>query len=711
MIQKPLGISWLKIIGVAVLYAGLAKLVLTFFSDTGNVTFIWFPAGLGLAAFLLGGTGYWPGVFLGAFLAGMLVGDSWLISACIAAGNTLESWSAAWLLLGNPGFSITLRRPRDFAWLAATGMLTACFSTLIGPMTLLSSQYLSRETLLSSMLHWWMADVLGIALVTPLILVWRRWPNDWFGVKRLPETLALFGFSFLVGQAIFWDWFPEQVGKHAQTYWLFLFVVWAAVRFGRHGVLLLMAMTAAQSLSGLEHGVGAFASEQLQSGLLNIWFYLSIQALVGIPLALTLYEREQVNHSLQQSESRLSFALETIDTGAWDLNLADYSMQRTPIHDRIFGYSHLLPEWSYQAMLGHVLPEYRDQIDAGLRKARDEQSNWNFECRIRRVDGEIRWIRGAGCYQQGSPAKITGIIQDITATKLAEEDRQLTALFYLHCSEAMMVTDLEATILSVNPAFTRITGYDADDVLGRNARMLGSGRHEPAFFETMWQTLLDRGQWQGEIWNRRKNGELYVEQLSIDTIFDKNGQPLRRIGLFFDITQRKLDEEHLWKQANFDPLTGIGNRRMFYDRLEQELRKAQRSCCYLGLLIVEIRQFRDINDALGYGGGDQVLQEAAQRLLTCVRDTDLVARVDGAEFAVLLPELERIENAERIAKIIIAKLGQPYTVGNRETVLTCRIGIAICPDHAITANALREAGMTATQNCEARGYCFAAATH
>ncbi|MBD9354698.1 sensor domain-containing diguanylate cyclase [Methylomonas albis] len=705
--HTPRCIVGLKIVGIALLYALLAKLVLAFFSDNGNVTLVWFPAGLGMATFLLGGKRYWPGVFIGAFVGGMLVDDAWLISVCIAIGNTLEPWIGAWLLLGNPNFSLSLRQPRDFAWLTLIGIITACFSALIGPMTLLLNKYLPPEALLPSMLHWWMADVLGIALVTPLILVWRNRPKNWFAPKRLLETLAFLGLSFLSGQAVFLSWFPNLLSVYGQAYWAFLFIVWAAVRFGRHGVLLLITMTAIQSLWGLLHQLGPFATENLQSGLLNIWFYLSILASVGLPLALTLFHQQQTNQALQQSEARLSFALETIGTGAWDLDLQDYSVQRTNIHDQIFGYSQLLPQWTYHTFLGHVVPEHRDMVNAGFHTARAAHSNWDFECRIRRIDGEIRWIRGSGCHQLGNSTRMAGILQDITEYKLADEDGQLGMLFYQNCNEAMMITDADATIVSINPAFSRITGYPAEDVIGKNASILGSGRQDESFFEAMWQTINTVGQWQGEIWNRRQNGELYVEQLSINTIFDSNGIPLRRIGLFFDITQRKLGEEQLWKQANLDPLTGIGNRRLFYDRLEQDIKKAQRGGWFLALLVIDIEHFKEINERFGYANGDCILQEAAQRVLANVRETDLVARMDGAAFAIILTELEKIGSVERIAKLIIHKLTEPFALEDDIAQLNCRIGIAIYPDDADTTEVLKQSAMDAAKKCASQSYRFA----
>lgn len=694
----------LKLLSIALLYTSLAKLVLTFFADAYNVTLVWLPSGLGLATLLLAGRHYWPGIFIGATLVGLSMGDSFPTACGIAIGNTLESWLAATWLSRNSGFSPQLQQARDFIRLMIAGIAAAGASATIGPISLLMQGSLPLNMLTSSMLHWWMADIFGITLVTPLILIWRYWPRDWFTLWRLPETLAFFSLSLVSGQSILIHWLPLMLDFYAQGYWTFLLIVWAAIRFGRHGVMLLITMVAVQSLWGLQHHTGPFASGQMQMGLMDIWLYLLVLGCVGIPLTLVLFEHEKTTLALKQSQAHLFFALESINTGAWELDLSQQIFHTSPIFSRIFGQKNRLLRWHYQQFIEQVLPAYRDEVEAGFSKACREHSDWNFECKIRRSDGDIRWIRGSGRHAADNAMQLTGIIQDTTDYKVAEEDRQLAMLFYQNCSEAMMITEIDATIISVNPAFTRVTGYTAEDIIGKNARILGSGRHDPSFFNDMWNTINNFGRWRGEVWNRRKNGELYVEQLSINTICDHNGEPLRRIGLFFDITQRKLSEEQLWKQANFDPLTGIGNRRMFYDRLNQETEKAQRNNSQLALIIVDLENFKAINDKLGYNAGDNVLLEVTQRLLRCVNESDMLARLDGTEFAIIRPNIELSATVKSIAQQLLQTLCQPYEIGHESMTLSCRIGIAIHPSDNSDASHLRRQALQAVKRCPIGAY-------
>ncbi|HLF97715.1 MAG TPA: EAL domain-containing protein [Methylococcaceae bacterium] len=270
----------------------------------------------------------------------------------------------------------------------------------------------------------------------------------------------------------------------------------------------------------------------------------------------------------------------------------------------------------------------------------------------------------------------------VTSRKQAEESLRLAALVYENSSEAMVVTDADGTILAVNPAFTRTTGYAEAEAIGRNPRILSSGRHDAAFYQAMWAAIDTDGHWQGEIWNRRKDGEIYVEELTINTIFDDAGTPRRRVALFSDITQRKAAEEQLSRQANFDPLTGLPNRHMLYDRLEQEIKKSHRTHLPLGLMLLDLDHFKEVNDTLGHSMGDALLQEVAQRLSGCVRETDTVARLGGDEFAVILGEMDNPGNIERIAQDILQKLASPYALGNEVAYVSSSIGITLYPADA-----------------------------
>jgi len=278
--------------------------------------------------------------------------------------------------------------------------------------------------------------------------------------------------------------------------------------------------------------------------------------------------------------------------------------------------------------------------------------------------------------------------QELNARKQAEESLRLAAMVYENSSEGMLVTDADNHIVAVNPAFTRITGYELNDVLGKNPSVFSSGRHGPDFYPTMWNELDHTGQWQGEIWDRRKNGEIHAKYLTINTIPNADGSVYRRVALFLDITAQKQSEEFIWHQANFDALTQLPNRSMFHDRLEQDIRKAQRTNLALALLFIDLDLFKEVNDTLGHHIGDLLLVEAAKRITACVRDMDTVARLGGDEFTAILPELHENSSVERVTANILKKLAEPYRLGEEVIHITGSIGITVYPRDATDAEGL-----------------------
>jgi diguanylate cyclase (GGDEF)-like protein/PAS domain S-box-containing protein len=288
----------------------------------------------------------------------------------------------------------------------------------------------------------------------------------------------------------------------------------------------------------------------------------------------------------------------------------------------------------------------------------------------------------------GAEPMTIAAIRDISERKRAEEEMQLASLVYNTSSEAMMVTDLEGVIITVNPAFTQVTGYSAEEVIGQTPRVLRSGRHDQAFYQAMWSELILTGQWQGEVWDRRKNGEIYPKWVVINTASGGDGAPLRRVALFSDITEKKNSEEVIWQQANFDALTGLPNRQMFSDRLEQEVKKAHRADLRMALLFLDLDRFKEVNDTLGHDMGDQLLKEAARRLTTCVRESDTVARLGGDEFTVVLGELDDPASAERVAQAILRELARPFHLGGEDVYVTASIGVTFYPEDAGDMDAL-----------------------
>jgi diguanylate cyclase (GGDEF)-like protein/PAS domain S-box-containing protein len=283
---------------------------------------------------------------------------------------------------------------------------------------------------------------------------------------------------------------------------------------------------------------------------------------------------------------------------------------------------------------------------------------------------------------QGQVVGVVGTARNITSQKMEQDRLQLAALVLEHSSEALMITDAANAIVEVNPAFTHLTGYSRDDILGQTPAVLRSGRQTPDFYRRMWQALTAEGQWQGEICNRRKSGEVFVEWLTINTLYDADGQPHRRVALFSDMTEKKKEVELLWQQANFDTLTMLPNRRMFQDRLEVELKKRRRTGGKLAVFFMDLDHFKEVNDTLGHDCGDQLLVQAAQRILACVRESDTVARLGGDEFTVILTDIESAASVARVAQAIVDALSQPFDLGGTLVPVSVSLGIAVSPDQS-----------------------------
>ena len=259
------------------------------------------------------------------------------------------------------------------------------------------------------------------------------------------------------------------------------------------------------------------------------------------------------------------------------------------------------------------------------------------------------------------------------------ENLQLAASIFESSSESMVVTDTENRIVTVNPAFTATTGYTLGEVIGKNPKLLSSGRQSPEFYREMWRLLDTTGHWSGELWNRRKNGEIYAEWLSINVIFNDDGSKRMHLAIFSDITQKKQADELIWKYANYDHLTQLPNRRLFRDRLDQEIRMATRSRHALALVYIDLDHFKEINDTLGHDVGDRVLEEVSRRIKACVRDSDTVARWGGDEFTAILSPLGNGDVAGRVPEAVIQSLAQPFITDGHTLSLSASIGIAFYP--------------------------------
>ncbi len=322
---------------------------------------------------------------------------------------------------------------------------------------------------------------------------------------------------------------------------------------------------------------------------------------------------------------------------------------------------------------GQGTPFQPESADAGV-----------VEERLIRMNGErfLAEVFALPTFFADAPASLV-CFNDISLRRAREEEVRLATSVYDHTSEGMLVTDARGTILAVNPAFERMSGYRRDELLGQKPGILLVERHAPGFYQRIWRSLLETGRWSGEVGNRRRDGTPYVERLTINTVYDDNNRVLRYVALFSDITAEKSREAIIWKQAHYDWLTGLPNRRQFHDWLEQEFRQSRRSGRALTLMFVDLDRFKEINDTLGHAKGDRLLQEAARRIRASVRDSDFVARLGGDEFTVVFPGLVDSCQIQRVASQLLEQLRKPFDLGDGDTgYASASIGVACHPRDA-----------------------------
>ena len=328
------------------------------------------------------------------------------------------------------------------------------------------------------------------------------------------------------------------------------------------------------------------------------------------------------------------------------------------------------------------------ESDRNLLKGKGVQS---YQAKVRYADASLRDVlfRKAVFYaRSGEVAGIVGVMFDVTEQKRLEREYRLAASVFDNAAEAITITDSTPAILKVNRAFTEITGYREDEVVGKNPSVLSSGRQDKAFYRNMWRQLTEDGCWFGEIANRRKNGEEYPEWLSISAVCDEAGQTGNFIGIFTDISQAKNAEAKIERLSLYDALTELPNRTLFVDRLHQAVTLADRRRHHVGVLLVGLDGLRQINDTLGYGLGDEMLRAVGQRLQSVLRSGDTVARYMSDQFVVLLFDLLEISDAGIVTGNILQALASPFSLQGRELTVGASIGVAVYPRDGATPEAL-----------------------
>lgn len=335
-----------------------------------------------------------------------------------------------------------------------------------------------------------------------------------------------------------------------------------------------------------------------------------------------------------------------------------------------------------------------------------------FERTIIKPDGSAGHTLATYIPDENEDGEVIGFfvyVSDVTSIKSIQTELKLAASVFHNTLEGIMVTDASGNIVSVNPAFTQITGYTADEAIGKNPRILKSNHQKPEFYENFWHEITTNGHWRGEIWNRRKNGEAYLEWQTISTIRSDADEPIRYVSVFNDITKRWQKDERIRHLAFHDALTELPNRTLFMERLSQLITATARQPNNLALLFLDLDGFKAINDNLGHDIGDEVLVIVAQKIQAEIRVSDTVARLGGDEFIVLLSHPIDAEGSANIANRIIQKLNEPMVFGGESVTVGVSVGIVMFPDDGHLPVQLIKRADDAMYQAKARGrnqYCF-----
>ncbi|AIS10200.1 putative bifunctional diguanylate cyclase/phosphodiesterase [Pseudomonas chlororaphis] len=418
-------------------------------------------------------------------------------------------------------------------------------------------------------------------------------------------------------------------------------------------------------------------------------------------------ELDAANQALSKSEARLALALKASQLGLWDWNLQTDEVHHSHIKE-LFG---LEPEF-VRAMLSHLKPLLHPEDLPLLKRALVEHlkgrtEDYLVEYRVRHGDGHWVWIEDRGRAVERGPGgrvlRMVGTRRDISASKQQEEQQRLSAMVFEAASEGIVILDPDYVLLAANQAFSRVTGYQIEDMLGRNVVDLPCSRDARRHYPVIHQALEQHGSWQGELVEARKNGELYPQWLQLNVVRDTRGNISHIVGFFADLSARRESEERMRYLTHYDELTGLANRSLFRERLREAHQRMRQGGRSLALVHINLDRFKLLNDSLGHDVADQLLQKMARRLVNALPEADTIARLSGDEFAVLFDAYGSLSSLTRVATRLSAKLRLPITVEGHELVVSASMGISMLPDSAREIPALISQANIAMQHAKHLG--------
>ncbi len=407
------------------------------------------------------------------------------------------------------------------------------------------------------------------------------------------------------------------------------------------------------------------------------------------------------SHDLRLPEDRVSELLERLNR--LFVHLPGYLYQfrlrpdgsshfpfATPGIERVYGCTAEQVQADATRVFNVLHPDDLQRVTASIEASARALTVWHERYRVNHPTRGTIWVEGRSTPELESDGSVLwhGYLQDVNEEQVQRERLQLVSKVFGSSQEGIIITDSQNLIVDVNDAFVRITGYPREEIIGRSPAMLSSGRQPPEFYEAMWAQILEHGRWQGEIWNRRRSGEVYAELLSIDAVRGEDGKVSNYIAVFTDISQLKAHQSELDRIAHYDVLTGLPNRRLLDDRLSMALAHAQRREELLAVCFLDLDNFKGVNDSYGHEVGDKVLVHTAQGIRSVLRAHDTVARIGGDEFVILLTELKSRSRIIEVMQRVLEVARLPMDIDGRHIALSASAGVAIYPEINLSADEL-----------------------